>query len=353
MNNFLQKARILKKHLVGKTLEVKGIRIPVEDVEIFYDPTTTTKWVDVYVYTNPKLWASFKNNTELIFTDFYKRIRATVEQCGLQIWQYNLLPNTIIMKTRIEKTQENNFHKKIEAEEQATSGSSGAVEAPISSPIKRSIDEQEPSLGDFPPPVTDDTIAPVREGLHTLLHDIKKYHPALVPYVEKVIGRQADADGHVSYHKLAKVLITILESMDITVSPNWHIVPHPQLNETEEEVEEQTTTASSGAYETPQAWAKGKGEASIRNSRAVKSKLFRKNLLGGPGAKYVTVKKKCKKFPYCNQGDIGALNFFENETVQQAITEAARLYKVDEEKIASFLFDKIFMKKDNNETKGI
>ena len=26
-----------------------------------------------------------------------------------------------------------------------------------------------------------------------------------------------------------------------------------------------------------------------------------------PDAKYVKVKDKCKKFPYCNQGDINAL----------------------------------------------
>ena len=51
--------------------------------------------------------------------------------------------------------------------------------------------------------------------------------------------------------------------------------------------------------------------------RSVKDKNFPK--LGGPGGKYVKIKDKCKKFPYCNQGDINALEFFENNIVKEAI----------------------------------
>jgi hypothetical protein len=34
-----------------------------------------------------------------------------------------------------------------------------------------------------------------------------------------------------------------------------------------------------------------------------------------PGGQFVQVKKKCKKFPYCNQGDIKALNL--SETIKK------------------------------------
>tara|TARA_R100000900_G_scaffold40238_1_gene32991 strand:- start:231 stop:1592 length:1362 start_codon:yes stop_codon:yes gene_type:complete len=68
-------------------------------------------------------------------------------------------------------------------------------------------------------------------------------------------------------------------------------------------VDEQTTSGDAGQYVQPQVWAKNE-----KNWRAF-SKDFPK--YGGPGAKYVKVKDKCRTFPYCNQGDINALDFFE------------------------------------------
>ena len=35
------------------------------------------------------------------------------------------------------------------------------------------------------------------------------------------------------------------------------------------------------------------------------------------------VKKKCKKFPYCNQGDINALNIFENEMLKNVVNRVS------------------------------
>ena len=69
-------------------------------------------------------------------------------------------------------------------------------------------------------------------------------------------------------------------------------------------VEEQTTAADAGAYIQPQVWAKNE-----KNWRPLNDPSF--PMYGGPGAKYVKVKKKCSTFPYCNQGDINALDFYE------------------------------------------
>ena len=75
------------------------------------------------------------------------------------------------------------------------------------------------------------------------------------------------------------------------------------------EATESTGTGSSGSYETPAAWAK-----------STKKKDWRgKSKTQIPGGKFVTIKKKCKKFPYCNQGDIKALKLYENETVKKVI----------------------------------
>ena len=85
-----------------------------------------------------------------------------------------------------------------------------------------------------------------------------------------------------------------------------------KLKEKKEEVGEATTSASSGQYVTPQMWAKND-----------------KNWRGGaktqwPGGKFVKVKDKCKKFPYCNQGDINALDLYENKKITKAIEEVSK-----------------------------
>jgi len=70
------------------------------------------------------------------------------------------------------------------------------------------------------------------------------------------------------------------------------------------EAKEATTTASSGQYSTP-AWV------------APNSKQWRgRSKPQIPGGKFVTVKGKCQKFPYCNQGDIKALKITENEVME-------------------------------------
>ena len=42
------------------------------------------------------------------------------------------------------------------------------------------------------------------------------------------------------------------------------------------------------------------------------------------------VKKKCSKFPYCNQGDINALQLFERDIVKEMVTRTAKTAKVEE-----------------------
>jgi len=82
----------------------------------------------------------------------------------------------------------------------------------------------------------------------------------------------------------------------------------PIFNESKVEAKEATTTASTGSYEVPGAWAKS----------------MRKKDWGGkkktqiPGGKFVQIKKKCLKYPYCNQGDTGAIKLTEqNKTTPQ------------------------------------
>ena len=60
-----------------------------------------------------------------------------------------------------------------------------------------------------------------------------------------------------------------------------------------------------------------------------------------PGAKRVQVKKKCKKFPYCNQGDINALKIFESGSVQNAIDSVSSGYGYNKDYISEIVFREI------------
>ena len=87
------------------------------------------------------------------------------------------------------------------------------------------------------------------------------------------------------------------------------------------------------------------GPKSIYKNRAVKDKKFPR--FGGPDAVFVKIKEKCKKFPYCNQGDQGNLEFLhEDQEFKDAISKAAEMYGIpysDVEKIVINEIKKIFI----------
>jgi len=93
------------------------------------------------------------------------------------------------------------------------------------------------------------------------------------------------------------------------------------------EATEATGSASSGSYETTSAWAKSTSKKDWRGK--AKTQI--------PGGKFVQVKKKCKKFPYCNQGDIKALKIFENDKVKTAIQNISKRHNISENVIKSIL----------------
>lgn len=97
------------------------------------------------------------------------------------------------------------------------------------------------------------------------------------------------------------------------------------------EAKEATGAGSSGAYSQPAIWAKSMKKKDFAG--------YRKPIY--KGGKFVQVKKKCKKFPYCNQGDIKALKIFENETVQNAIDSVSSRFGINKEYISDIVFEQI------------
>ena len=104
------------------------------------------------------------------------------------------------------------------------------------------------------------------------------------------------------------------------------------------EATEATGSGSSGSFETNAAWAKSTSKKDWRGKS--KTQI--------PGGKFVQVKKKCKKFPYCNQGDIKALKIFENENVKKAIKNISERHNISENVIKTIIayeYENTFPKK--------
>jgi hypothetical protein len=93
------------------------------------------------------------------------------------------------------------------------------------------------------------------------------------------------------------------------------------------EAKEGTGSASSGSYVTTAAWAKSTNKKDWRGKS--KTQI--------PGGKFVQVKEKCKKFPYCNQGDIKSLKIFEDETFKKVIKNISEKHGINENVIKSIL----------------
>jgi hypothetical protein len=139
-----------------------------------------------------------------------------------------------------------------------------------------------------------------------------------------------------------------------TVKRKISSIPNLDLSEQQIEVKE-NGIQSSGAFDVP---AFGKttkggrknplkidGPDSIYKGRAVTDKNFPK--WGGPDSVFVKVKEKCKKFPYCNQGNTGAIELVHEdeelkESIKQISNELGIPYK-EIEKIVLNEINKIFI----------
>jgi len=107
------------------------------------------------------------------------------------------------------------------------------------------------------------------------------------------------------------------------------------------EAKEATGSGSAGSYVTPAAWAKSTNKKDWRGKS--KTQI--------PGGKFVQVKKKCKKFPYCNQGDINALKLTDARLMDEAVKNVAKRLNVSESLIKTILNKKIINESLNRITK--
>jgi hypothetical protein len=106
---------------------------------------------------------------------------------------------------------------------------------------------------------------------------------------------------------------------------------------------ESLDASSTGSYDVPLFGSSPKGRKNplsiggpetLKTSRAVKDKKFPK--WGGPGGVFIKIKDKCKKYPYCNQGDINAI-----EILRESIDQVSKETGVPRIKIENIVLNEI------------
>jgi len=106
------------------------------------------------------------------------------------------------------------------------------------------------------------------------------------------------------------------------------------------ETKEATGTASTGVYDAP-----GFEDVKMRGNNPVGSGISwdKPQIRGGS---FVKVKEKCKKFPYCNQGDINALKITKPKNkLKEMIEDASLKYDISEKIIYQMLIKEFYNRK--------
>jgi hypothetical protein len=97
------------------------------------------------------------------------------------------------------------------------------------------------------------------------------------------------------------------------------------------EATEATGASSSGQYSGPSFLAKSQSK---KDWRGASKPLY-------PGGKIVKIKKKCLKFPYCNQGDINALKLSETDIFENIVNKLSKEYNLSKTTITKMINEEI------------
>jgi hypothetical protein len=156
---------------------------------------------------------------------------------------------------------------------------------------------------------------------------LEKLNDPNIDKILKITGSDKDLEILEKYRNYYKSKFNHKdETKEATSSGASGQYSQPLFGETKKvEATEATSTASSGQYSTPAFVAKNS-----KNWRGGKKPMF-------PGGKFVKIKEKCKKFPYCNQGDINALKLSEGN-----INKFYMIFENNWEKEAKNNIDKTF-----------
>jgi len=240
----------------------------------------------------------------------------------------------------------NSVVEKEEATEATGSGSAGAYSAPLFGTMSK---EEEKSTFPKGGEVKEEEIeGGLSSGMS--IEDIAKKHDRSVDDMFD----QLREGIQIEMEHTTEMMVAMEIAMD-------HLSENPDYYTKLKKIEatEATGTASAGAYDVAFGAPK-KDPLKLSNPktvdkelRSVRDKKFPK--LGGPGSTYVRIKDKCKKFPYCNQGDINALEFFENKTIKSVIQNVSKQTNLQEFVIKNIIAKELgyIKEQDGNEPKFV
>lgn len=196
-----------------------------------------------------------------------------------------------------------------ETDEATGTGSSGSYSAPLFGNWKEEQKEEEQIPGGK------------AKGMS--LEDIAKKHHKdgskfSIPSLVKMLEAEMVKGIRVEMEHTKNIKIAMEIAKDHLYEDPKYYTKLKKIEEGRVEALEATTSSSSGQYSSPAFVAK-KGEW-----RGGKKTLYK-------GGKFVQVKKKCMTFPYCNQGNTGAVKYSNKETLENAIREASKRTGVNEE----------------------
>jgi hypothetical protein len=97
------------------------------------------------------------------------------------------------------------------------------------------------------------------------------------------------------------------------------------------EATEATGASSAGQYSGPSFLAKSQSK---KNWRGASKPLYK-------GGKFVKIKKKCQKYPYCNQGDINNLKLSETDIFENIVDKLSKEYNLSKTTITKMINEEI------------
>ena len=234
------------------------------------------------------------------------------------------------VETSLDRQQINKLTQKtkeVETTEATGSGSAGGFVGPLSGPKMSMFSDEAPKRikpkGGFVE-VKEDNIKGGKADNITIKDLIKKYKISKDEMYNKVVDGIKEEMEHTNEVSIAKEIAMDHLSQDLNY--------YDKLKKVEKgEFKEATTSSSSGSYESPAFLAKSMNK---KNWRGASKPLYK-------GGKFVRVKEKCKTFPYCNQGDIKALDLWEDDIMKEAIMTVAKNKQISENIVRAIVLHEI------------
>ena len=229
-----------------------------------------------------------------------------------------MMTDMVKYSSEMKEIKKQKKHDREENNEATGSGSSGAYEGPLfggDTEFGKKSNKETPRLE-----------TKESEGLKLTQDDRDMVYGIvdIVKQVRDMRNRQSIANDMIKKFKNERIKFDYDKFLEMC-----GLKKEKKIEEQVEKVEaaEATGSGSVGGYSSPAMWAKSTKKKDWGPSR--KTQI--------PGGGFVKVKKKCTKFPYCNQGDINALKITKNESVKEAIKQVANKMGINESIIITIL----------------